>query len=258
MAEIKLKVYPSSSGFAEGRLVYTDYNSGCLRKIGFNALGVLEPFPESTAQVGADNEQNYEEKLKAEGTPYEREKTVTVDLGAGVHLSGRIDFITRDRLIELKSTRSPSKRTKLRAGTVTTENVAQIVAYMVATERDSAELIYTYIDEKKKTQEHFNFTVKIDSGGRIHINGELYRYDVYSYLAHRGHAVDLLSKLSNSVGSVIADTDRPAKFADKFGSPCNYCAFRSACGRLDKGGVTEVQDVVRLAKESLVLNPRSK
>ncbi len=239
LPEIKKKVYPSSSGFMEGRTIYTDYDSGCLRSIGYKALGVQVPFDQKTAQVGATNEDLFEATLK--GTEYDREKAISVDLGGGIVLSGRIDFVTADRLIELKSTRSTSKRTKLRAGTVTTENMAQIVAYMVATERTTAELRYTFYNDKKNTQEEYNFTVNIGAAGEIYLNGAIYRYDVYSYLAHRQRTVQLLSELAGGSDTALYAAGRPYRAADTFNSPCNYCPFRLACDKLDNRGPTKLE-----------------
>lgn len=245
------KVYPSSSAFMEGRIVYTDYDSGCLRKIGFNAFGVKVPFDSKTADVGAENEANFERELVKENVEYKREHPFTVNLAGGVLVSGRIDFVTSTRLIELKSTRSTNKRTKLRAGAPSTENVAQLVAYMFALERDSAELIYTYINEEKNTKENYPFTVKIEPSGQILINDEAYRYDTFSYLSHRSAAARVVSRVSGGDWRAIVDSDRPANYDSKYASPCNYCPFRFACAKLDRGEVTGVEGVLESANESV-------
>lgn len=241
MSEIKKKIYPSSSGFMEGKNVYTDYDSGCLRSIGYRALGVHVPFDGKTAQVGASVEEEFEKELQKEQVVYERERPITVDLGDSTHLSGRVDFCTETRLIELKSTRSTSKRTKLRAGVPTTENVAQIVAYQVALERPSAELRYTFINEKKNTKEYYNFAVSIAADGSITLNNEPYRYDVYSYLSHRAHVKLLFSELSRGNSNALFAAGRPYNSDSKFSSPCTYCPFKIACDKLDNRGPTELK-----------------
>lgn len=235
-----LKLYPSSSGFARGFHVFTKYPTACLRKILLNKHGVRETLKEGVQDLGLANEDAYEAALKADNIPYSREERVVRDLpdSGGVIFSGRVDFILRDdsgvRVVELKSSQSVNKRRELRAGRVSPENVAQLIAYMVELESISGELLYTFYDLKKKTKENYPFAVKIEPDGDIRINEALYEFSVHDYLRHRELAVSTLR----------TDTIGPRPFgADRaFDSPCFFCPFKERCEKVDKGTITDVKE----------------
>lgn len=231
-----VKLYPSSSAFARGFTVFTKYPSGCLRKILLNAHGIREELKTDTQALGLANEDAYEKGLQAHlpnSASYSREERIVRDLDdtGTVVFSGRVDFIIRNlphtKVVELKSTRSVNKRRELRQGTVSPENVAQLVAYMVELEAESGELLYTFYDEKKNTKENFPFAVNIRSDGSILINGAVYGFSVHDYLRHRELAAQTL--LTNVIGP------RPNNATKPFDSPCHFCPFKTRCEKADQG-----------------------
>lgn len=234
------RYYPSSAAFQRGHLTFTDYNAGCLRKIYLNNAGYREALRQDTKDVGEANEVAFEEELKSKNLPYVREFVVKNE-----HFSGRIDFQLPDELIELKSTRSNTKRTRLRTEGPNTENIAQLVAYMVETETVNARLIYTYygFDGRKKIplKETYEFAVKIDDRGDIFINGQRYKFNVFDHLEHRGAVAGL--DRSQDPGSI----PRPYGYAESFGSPCHFCPFNRACEKLDSGLANTVEEFLQEA-----------
>lgn len=236
---VKPKYYPSSAAFATGFLVHTTYNSGCLRKIYLADQGLREKLKQDVSRVGADNEDAFEKSLIESGLKYSRESAVKSDTGA-VLFSGRTDFQTVDEIIELKSTRSKNKRTALRAGRIPVENVAQIVAYMLETEKPKGRLIFTYYDEEKKLKEDYEFPIRIENDGSIWISDREYRFNVYDQLHHRV----LLALLYTDRSCTSPTFSRPVGYDRQFDSPCTFCPFKIACDQLDKGSVNTLEEFV--------------
>lgn len=234
-----IKLYPSSSAFACGDAVFTRYNSGCLRKILLNKHGIREELKSTTQQLGADNEEAYEQTLKATlpyPTTYTREEPIKSVLDNSttdpIIFSGRADFVLRngdvvERVDELKSTQSANKRRELRAGEISPENLAQLVAYMVELETHAGRLLYTFYDLKKNIKENYDFSVNIAANGTIELNRCKYEFSVHDYLRHRELACDVLRR--DVIGPRPYGGERP------FVGACGFCPFKDRCAKADAG-----------------------
>lgn len=250
------KIYGSASAFMRGTLAITEVPSGCLRVILLNANGVRDNSIDPCHIVrGAFNEEEYEKRLQASGTPYEREISLRspVDGFSDIHFSGRFDFATLDEqgnryVIELKSTESKNRLKSIKGGFYKTYNLAQLVAYMIETGTTAGSLIYTYYekgpDDKYVQKYERELKVTIDSKGDIAVNSISSGYSVHDQLLHRVTAAKVIDQ-----GLVWS---RPYKHEDKWGSPCNLCAFKSTCAKYDKGTIEGSSAFVEDARKSLI------
>ncbi len=230
-----MKIYASSSGFIKGRLVYTAYDSACLRSILIKSKGYRTDIDPKYQVLGAKNEERFEQKLKDAGRAYERETSVSgpVDGVPEVIFSGRRDFVVAGNgapeIIEIKATSSKSKYQMLRENRYVVENLAQTVAYMVQAEAIQGRLIYSYYKNPTDVSPHLEreYVVTITDAGDILVNGAHSSFTVADYLLHRYRAAD----------AVKNDTvyERPHNYNATFGSPCTYCPFKSACDKYDTG-----------------------
>lgn len=239
------KLYGSSSAFLKGRLVFSSYDSGCLRSILAKGNGFRTDISKTSQDIGAKNEQRYEQKLEAQGAFFERESPIRypLDEGNDVWFSGRRDFIVDlgaggKVVVELKATASKNKYQMLREGRYVTENLAQLVAYMVAEDVDVGHLIYSYYKDPAAAEPHLerDYLVTVSTDGDILVDGRHSGFTVTDLLAHQFAAVDALAN-----GTVY---DRPHNWTAKFGSPCGYCPLKSVCDRYDAGEVTDYVSAV--------------
>lgn len=249
------KIYGSASAFMRGRLVITESPGGCLRNMLLNSHGVRDNSIDPCHIVrGAFNEEEYEKRLQAAGTKYEREVSLRseVDGFPEVYFSGRFDFAVFDAqgnryIIELKSTESKNRLKSIKGGFYKNYNLAQLVAYMVETKTVAGSLIYTYF-EKSANDEYVNkyereLKVTIDNRGDIAVNSIPSGYSVHDLLLHRVTAAKALTE-----GLVW---DRPYKWAEKWSSPCGLCAFKATCSKFDSGKIEGVVAFVEDARQSL-------
>lgn len=247
-----VKYNPSAAAFATGLLVHTEYNSGCPRKIILAAHGVRESLKQDVKNVGQENEDQYEKYLIDNAVEYEREKVIKTD-GDIVNFSGRVDFVIGEQVVELKSTRSATKRTRLKNQNPYIENIAQIVAYMVELDKHKGQLIYTYYGydkrKKKDIKENYEFAITVDQYGDIFVNGIRYQFTVHDHLNHRTNVFNCYRD------EVLAGPcwSRPNYFAKPFGSPCNYCPFKNACRQFDAEIVNSTEEFVNTARECLTV-----
>lgn len=250
-------VRASSSAFAWGDMIFTDYASGCLRKILLQSRGVEKPFLAKYTDVGALNEARHENNLQlAPGMTYKREVEfvhVISDRDKGlIYLKGHADFVHYNiagRAVcvdELKSVQSKNKRLQyIRKGVWNTENLAQLVCYMSAFGVTHGRLIYTFWEADKlgdmvATEERI-LLVTIDDFGRILVDSKATKYTVYDLYAHQSQAADALK------GAKVMQ--RPLNWDAPFVSPCAYCAFAKACDAYDNCTIESSEAFVNFAKE---------
>jgi hypothetical protein len=243
----------SSSAFAWGSIVFTEYATGCLRKILIQSKGYSKDIDPKYGIVGKINEDRHEARLIRERVPGEtfvREARCQADLFKGVQLSGHADFVRyygSDVLgvDELKSVTSKNTRRKIRAGQYLTENLAQLCAYMSAFKTVSGRLIYTYYepvgDEWAPLEERI-FAVHIDEFGRILVDSKPTKFTIHDLYAHQRAAA--LAIADNTVAL------RPHNWDAPFVSPCQFCAFKEACSAYDSRVIEGADAFVSLAIES--------
>jgi hypothetical protein len=147
---------------------------------------------------------------------------------------------------ELKSTESKNVlREVIKNGKFKTENLAQLVSYMISVGTDKGELRYAYMEPDAAgnytIKKERAFDIKIDDFGRLIIDGKPNRFTVYDQMAHTQMAAKCIDE------DII--WDRPINYAAAFGSPCNYCAFKEACTSWDSGVIESVDDFVSVSKQ---------
>lgn len=241
------RFYPSSSAFAFGTQVQTEWSSGCVRNIYLDFKGLKQPFPIRNAEAGASYEAMVEDTLIRAGYNFQREVPVQQTLRDGIVLSGRIDFILEGgKILELKSCNSPSSKTKhLSKGLITTGNLAQVVTYMLSLRQSTGTLRYGEVKVDKKTGVPYigrevPHHITLWETGRITINGNESVYTVQSLFRHRELVLDAILK------DILPD--RPYN-ESKFNGPCARCPWNATCTSLDEGRITTAAQFVQHAKE---------
>ncbi len=251
------KLYPSSSAFVWDGTVITDYPSGCLRHILLGSKGVrTSGIPAVYMRVGAAHEENHEAELKSQGIMYNREVPIKIPIQGfdDVQYSGRIDFLCHydskigEVVHETKGTVSKNTRLKvLRKGLVVTNQLAQLVSYMVARKICFGKLVCGYYEEDAEgillLQESRTFKILIDDAGAVLIDGLPSGYTVFDQIAHRTAAATVLTE------GIIAD--RPAGFENPYSGPCARCEFKDTCNSFDAGRLPTVDDFIESAKKDL-------
>ncbi len=250
----------SSSAFMWGDLVFTDYKTGCLRKILLQSRDINAPYngvqtddPDGTT-LGDVNENRHIERLYREGhkkflrevefkRPIPQEPTITS--------SGHCDFIIANDINaafvdELKSATSKNtRRNVIKNGEYSTENLAQIVAYMGEAKLVDGRLIYTYYEIDTNTGKYHaidsrTFIVKIDDYGKIFVDGKATQWAFNDLIAHRVAAARVIR-----TGEV---TQRPYRWELEWASPCKFCHFKDACDKFDSGEIEGDVAFVEYAK----------
>lgn len=242
------KIRASSAAFMKGRLVFTDYATGCLRNILFNSWGIKEQLKQGTQDRGAMNEDRYiADNLVDTDLDVSREITSPVtQVTDTVAWGGRTDVHVKPRsagpaeIYELKSTGSKNKLRDLKQGKYTTENLAQLVAYMTDWELSNGHLVYSYYEPdafgKDQLKYEKDFTVKLDTAGTVVVDNEPTMFSVADQLHHRLQAAEVVDK------DIV--WDRPHNYDAAFGSPCHWCPFKSACARWDSGVIESVDNLL--------------
>ena len=241
-----------------GDLVVTKYNSGCLRSILLKSHNIgTEEIPELYQLVGAAAEAHHEAALKAAGELYVREHTIKAQLSENVEYSGRADFVRHlaDGTVVDEVKGHTSKNTRLdviRKGEYNVSYLAQLVSYMVKLRTNRGRLICGYWEEDTNgayvQQEQRIFRAEIQDDGGVSVDGAPSGYFVADLLAHQRAAVRVLE--GQEVGP------RPDKWNQKWGGPCQMCAFKAACDTYDAAPCS-TEEFLQLAEEAVeALEPR--
>lgn len=245
------KIYPSSSGFAWGTLVFTDSKAGCLRAIYISSKGVKEEIPEYHKIRGLANEELHEALLKKLGIPYSRE-VVIKDMVDGVESSGRADFILHhengDQIDELKSTESKNvSRDVIKNGHVKPEHLAQLVNYMTSLKITESKLITTYLEKDKdgkyEAKSDRVFQILIDESGRICVDGTPTKFHVSDQIRHRQLSAKVVK--DEFQGKI----PRPNNGTTPFVGSCGFCPYKLACDKYDDGSIEGNSALVDMAKQ---------
>ena len=261
----RLRVYPSSAAFMWGTVVYTEYSSGCLRRIYIDANGIKEPFDPKHSERGEINEVFFEKRFERDKVTFEREVPFRESIhSTSLVLSGRIDYriVTPDLTypLELKSTESSTqRRVRIQNGEWGLGQVAQLSEYMLVDGAEKGKLVVTYYERDAEgklfhPKPHVNkrgvlhltereFKVEFGDGGYIYVDNVRSPYTAYDVLNHIYWAA-----------RVIEDDiiwERPANYEAPFGSPCSYCPFRSTCTKWDDGLLLTAGEFLTSAKSDL-------
>lgn len=237
-----------------GRLVFTQYKTGCLRNILLQSRGVREgDIQEKYKILGAANEERFEKTLLEAGDEFKREVPIKTPIAANpsIILSGRADFVRTVNgsiiIDELKSTDSKTKlRDVIKNGRWVVENLAQLVCYMIEFKTTMGRLIYTYMEPEGgvyTAKKERAFETVIDDAGRICIDLEPTKFTAQDQIAHRNAAAKVI--LTGEVW------ERPYDWNVAFKSPCAYCSFAPVCDRYDNGEIEGTDAFVLEANRQL-------
>lgn len=249
----------SSSGFAWGTLVFTDYKSACLRKILIQSMAVQAPIDPKYTELGMVNEERRANQLTRDGKIFDREVTHShsIPLFESINKSGHIDFVIRDNygnvsyVEELKSVQSTNVRKKvIKDGNWVTENLAQTVGYMMEARVTKGKLIYTFYKKDKKSgklepEDERTFRVHIDDYGRIFVDQKPTQFTVQDLIAHE-HAAAMV------IRDKLVWPDRPFRGEIPFVGACHFCPFKKACSAYDSGSIEGATAFVEFSKQLLV------
>lgn len=259
-----IKIRISSAAFMNGRLQVISSASSCLRNILLRKHGVdAGPIPEKYTVLGAINEERFEALFKKDERfdNVDREVWLEVSPRDGVVHRGRCDFLLRIKeqdtkaVFEMKSADSTNTRDNvIRKGLVAekkSDNLAQLVTYMIASETTTGFLIYTWykqeLDEKGvavwQPKEERSFRVDILDDGKILIDRKDTGYSVYDRYDHMQAQEKVLLE------DVI--WDRPKDWDHKFASPCKFCPWQTTCTAYENGDINSVVEFVEYAKTSV-------
>ncbi len=232
----------------QGRMVFTDYATGCLRNILYNSWGIKEQLKQGTQDRGAMNEDRYiAANLIDTDLDIAREIVSPVtSVTDTVAWGGRTDVHVKPRsagpaeIYELKSTGSKNKLRALKQGLYTTENLAQLVAYMLDWELANGHLVYSYYEPDGRGVDQLkyekDFTVKLDTDGTIVVDNEATKFSAADQLHHRQMAAEVVDK------DIV--WDRPHNYDAAFGSPCHWCPFKNVCAKWDSGTIESVDSLI--------------
>lgn len=214
------KIYPSSFTPIQGVTTNPTYKEGCLRFLLARTVLPRGPDIDPIFQtIGLLAEERINTLL--EGTFYDREVPVSIDLGDNVRISGRADFVTSTCVIESKATLSTAKRAQWRRGEFSLEHLGQLVTYMSALNRPIGYLRCTYVHFSKDVEwlgfEEFSWHVRVSETGEIYIEGTL-----FPALS----AADIGLFYATVKNALVGDKLPPRPTTDK---PCQTCPLAKIC-----------------------------
>lgn len=250
----------SSSAFQWGDLTFTDYKTGCLRKILLQSRNIDAPFtgvstedPDGTT-LGDVNENRHVERLYNEGHKKflrEVEFKGKVPQEPTISYSGHCDFIIANDINpafvdELKSATSKNtRRNVIKNGEYVTETLAQLLSYMGEAKLVNGRIIYTYYEQDTNTKTYHaidarTFHVTVDDYGKVFVDKKATQWHYQDVIAHRVAAAKVIRS-----GQVA---QRPYRWDTEWASPCKFCHFKDACDKFDSGEIEGDVAFVEYAK----------
>lgn len=232
--EVKLKIYPSSSGFVTENGLEIDYNSACPRYMVASIGSTRVELDPIYAELGALHEEWWTKKLGVRLIA--REKEIKVELSDTVRYSGRADFIVEGP--EVHETKASMSKTflyqNIRKRKPKLSHLAQLVSYMIQLKIPKGQIIAGFYKEKESRlvlQEHVEFKVDIDDEGRILVDGVATPYTVAHQLAHLHMAQQALE--TQELGD-----RRPLNY-EAWTGPCKMCPLNNLCWAKDQSPITD-------------------
>ena len=267
VVKIKQTVGASAAAFMDGKLINTQYSSGCLRYILASKAGLKSKIPEKFEKMGEINELRFYRKLVDSGkyALILDEVPLKVPLGIGeVEYSARTDFLTMKHgstqfvVHENKSTMNSSTLGAAKRGEFRINQLAQIVGYLIIKDLP---LGYLHIDgysEKKikgtdkteivpkirrdtKKPHSYTFEITFSEKRDILVDGRLSGFTALDAVNHMVAVAEMLNK------PYVAD--RPMNAEDERGA-CSFCDLRYVCDKTDEEDLT----VDEFINEALLTN----
>lgn len=239
------EVRGSNSGFIINGEVITSDPSGCLRTVLIRDLKLPEELPNTSFSnvmtIGAFNEDAFFALAHFNGVPtLLREELLTEVISDKVIFTGHADFMNGDTVYETKSITSKRVHAAvIKKGVYKVSNLAQLVRYMLVSNRLKGELVYTsYIDKLDYSELSFlnkkevisramasagetrKFIIEIAQDGAILVDRELTPFHVQHSWEHLHQAAEFLVSSSNL-------PPRPARSVSS--DPCFFCPLKAVC-----------------------------
>ncbi len=214
-----MKIYPSSyEPIVEGT-TDPEYPQGCLRYQVIIAPRIRDEWPRQEidplySAIGRIAEEQVLSSLPVM-PDIQREVALSLDLGNGVTISGRVDILTPVSIIEVKATLGATKRAMWRKGTPDPHHEGQLLTYMALLQRPQGILYARYVhfskDSTKLEFEQFTWTYELtptEAWARVS--------EFYDTLIHWNSSSELPTR-------PLSD------------SPCFKCPFIDVCSSSTKG-----------------------
>lgn len=260
----------NSIAYIKNGVLYSDNDSGCLRRILLRSEGVDVPVTDQKTQnvfsLGHLSEEYFGEvSTTATSEDYIREKPVSEQLTQNVYFEGHSDFASNTVVWELKSVTSKNTYRKVfKKGEAKHANVIQLVNYMLALEVPLGFLQYTSFCDVmdystmgelsaeqvkelagQSTKEKKTFKVEITESGEILVDNKVQEYTVRDIVTFRMKAAEVLE------GSTIY-LDRPSNIeSGGMTTACSYCKFAKVCDRFEELRYSS-EEFIKEAKEILL------
>ena len=217
------KIYPSSLTFSYMDYNPASYNSQCWR---FQQLSQGVRGPPLHPSYAAIGEQHENEHAKTLTVPFQAELPFKRDLGNGIVLSGRADFVLSDSIDECKASFTENK------GKPKDEHLAQLTCYLLEFQLTRGKLVYGYYKQRAdgtfKRESVTTFQVQLD--------GDVLLVDGFDAGFKASELVNSIVQLSKYLNSDLP-APRPST-ATSFFSPCKFCPVKDLCDRIESEGKT--------------------
>lgn len=224
----KKKIYPSRISFCWENQNLTNDNKGCFR---FQQLayGLTLPIHKTYAMLGEALENRIEKTLIKQKISYEREVSFHKEINATTYISGRADFVLKDKIIEAKASFSSNFRTLLKNGDYRLNHLAQLGLYMLHFKKTKGVLfcgMYQYGRDKKL---FMTYSRKI----RVELKDDAFYVDDFPSGYTKQNLIDYLIQLTKALHSDVLAPPPVLDDPENFKSPCKYCALRLICSSVN-------------------------
>ncbi len=180
------------------------------------------PLHPSYAAIGEQNENEHALTLKE---PFQAELPFKRDLGQGVTLSGRADFVLSNEIHECKASFTENK------GKPKDEHLAQLTCYLLEFQFTRGVLIYGYYKQRADGTFKRHSTTTFE----VLLDGDVILVDGFDSGFKASELVNSLVQLAKYLKSDLP-APRPST-ATSFFSPCKYCPVKDLCDRIEAEGL---------------------
>ncbi len=211
------------SGFMRNGYCVTDSDTSCARVQLLRANGVERPIDKASRdrfQIGFNNENDFCNNLEQQRIPY----LANVEAIKG-RFTGHADVVVGDTVYELKSVTSANVWRNVLQGKYKLSNLAQLIGYMWALDKQHGKLVYTlYVDSARSGE--VEFSVRLSDSGVITMDGVIIEFTLQDWLDHHRY---LLNEMDNR----YLHPDRPTNPGDVWSTPCSWCFWNPVCDRFN-------------------------
>lgn len=236
-----IKIYPSKISFSKGEVLQCEYNNQCQRYQIF-MLGKYEVIDPKYQKLGALWEDIVSGRLDKQGIKYEKEISYKMMIDDNTQISGRVDYMADDVVLECKASFSRKFLSDvIKDGKVKLSHLAQISAYYILTGKDKVKLLAGWFKEGETPELKSERFFKI----RCHDSGDIYLEKTFT-----GYNIKDLVTGALLVSNAIKNKDlmqRP-EGAYSWQNVCTYCKYHDLCNLVDSSGLSH-KEAIEKSKE---------